>query len=308
MSNLKLFAITNALCVLMVGAPQVDSLEKQALSLVRAMPASALDAELPGRSFASWFEQLTGPKAGVIWQLTECGEQIVAPDQTGQDLPACAEVNASLPDGRKVFVRISVGTFKKGLTGKPVFFLAVIEQNKQFYQASRLSDLPEMLRAPDSVSDRLPNKRSATKTKNRKVNLPAINVGPVRIVTLSHYPSPPSSNVPGVQDQVQTPPPPLPQELEKVSESMLQSRAINRVNPVYPSNVRKLNGTGTVQVEVTISEIGLVVEAKAISGHLALRSAAVEAARKWVFKPAIFNDAPVKIKGVLTFTFGPDAK
>jgi len=308
MSSLKLFAITNALCVLMVGAPQVDSLEKQALSLVRAMPASALDAELPGRPFASWFEQLTGPKAGVIWQLTECGEQIVAPDQTGQDPPACAEVNASLPDGRKVFVRISVGTFNKGLTGKPVLFLAVIEQNNQFYQAGRLSDLPEMLRAPDSVSDGLPNKRPATKTKNRKVKLPAINVVPVRIVTLSHYPSPPSSNVPGVQDQVETPPPPLPQELEKVSESMLQSRAINRVNPVYPSNVRKLNAAGTVQVEVTISEIGLVVEAKAISGHLALRSAAVEAARKWVFKPAIFNDAPVKIKGVLTFTFGPDEK
>src|SRR5262245_49730643 len=308
MRNLKLFAITNVLCVWMAIAPQVDSFEKQALSLVRAMPASALDAELPGRSFGSWFEQLTGPKAGVIWQLTECGDQIVAPEKTGQDLPACAEVNASLPDGRKVFVRISVGTFKKGLTGKPVLFLAVIEQNKQFYQAGRLSDLPEMLRAPDSVSDGLPNKQPAKKTKNRKVNLPAINVGPVRMVTLSNYPSSPSSNVPGVQGQVETPPPPLPQDLEKVSESMLQSRAINRVNPVYPSNVRKLNAAGTVQVEVTISEIGLVVEARAISGHLALRSAAVEAARKWVFKPAFFNDAPVKIKGVLTFTFVPDAK
>src|SRR5262247_3506437 len=135
------------------SSTQADSFEKQALSLVRAMPASALDAELPGRSFGSWFEQLTGPKAGVIWQLTECGDQIVAPEKTGQDLPACAEVNANLPDGRRVFVRISVGTFKKGLTGKPVLFLAVIEQNKQLYQAGRLSDLPERLRATDSVSE-----------------------------------------------------------------------------------------------------------------------------------------------------------
>jgi TonB family protein len=69
-----------------------------------------------------------------------------------------------------------------------------------------------------------------------------------------------------------------------------------------------LNAIGTVEVEVTISEVGLVVEAKAISGHLALRSAAVEAARKWVFKPTIFSGAPVRIKGVLTFTFGPGAK
>lgn len=116
MTNLKLFAITNVLCVWMIGSPQIDSFEKQALSLVQAMPASALDAELPSRSFESWFKQVIGPKAGVVWQLTECGEQIVAPDKTEQDLSACAEVNANLPDGRKVFVVISVGTFKKGPT------------------------------------------------------------------------------------------------------------------------------------------------------------------------------------------------
>jgi TonB family protein len=294
------------------SSTQTDSFEKQALSLVRAMPASALDAGLPSSSFGSWIEEITGPKAGVIWQLTECGEQIVAPDKTGQDLPACAEVNANLPDGRKVFVMVSVGTFKKGLTGKPVLFRAVIEQNERFYLARRLSDLPEMLRAPDSVSEGLPIKRPATKTKNRNVKLPAINVGPVRLVTLSHYPSSPSSNVPGAQGQVETPPaapsPPLPQDPEKVSEGVLQGSAITRVNPVYPASARKMNATGTVEVEVTISEKGLVVEATAISGHFALRAAAVEAARKWVFKPAVFSGAPVKIKGVLTFTFAPGAK
>jgi TonB family protein len=312
MTNLKRFAITNVLCVLMAGAPQVDSFEKQALSLVREMPASALDAELPSRSFASWVEQVTGPKAGVVWQLTECGEQIVAPDKTGQDLPACAEVNANLPDGRKVFVMISVGTFKKGLSGNPVLFRAVIEHNERFYQASRLSELPEMLRAPDSVSASLPNKRAATKTKNPIVNLPAINAGPVWNVKLSRYPSSPSSKVPGAQGQVETPPveppPPLPEDPEKVSESVLQGSVITKVNPVYPPSARKMNATGTVEVEVTISEKGLVVDATAISGHFALRSAAVEAARKWVFKPAIFSGVPVKIKGVLTFTFGPGAK
>src|SRR5262249_4833111 len=104
------------------------------------------------------------------------------------------------------------------------------------------------------------------------------------------------------------PPLTLPQELEGISESVLQGRAINKVNPVYPPSARKLNATGTVQVEVTISEAGLVIDARAISGHLALRSAAVEAARKWVFNPTIFNDTPVRIKGVLTFTFGPGAQ
>jgi TonB family protein len=131
------------------------------------------------------------------------------------------------------------------------------------------------------------------------------------MVTLSHYPSSPSLNVPGAQGQVETPPAPPPLlrlEPEQVSEGVLQGSAITRVNPVYPRSARKMNATGTVEVEVTISEKGLVVEATAISGHIALRSAAVEAARKWVFKPAIFRGAPVKIKGVLTFIFGPGAK
>src|SRR5262249_17341365 len=103
--SLSLFlSVALWLCGSVASSTQTDSFEKQALSLVREMPASALDAELPGRSFASWFEQVTGPKAGVIWQLTECGEQMVAPDQTGQDLPPSPEVNPTLPHARNSFV------------------------------------------------------------------------------------------------------------------------------------------------------------------------------------------------------------
>jgi TonB family protein len=69
-----------------------------------------------------------------------------------------------------------------------------------------------------------------------------------------------------------------------------------------------MKATGTVEVEITISEVGLVIEAKATSGHLALRSAAVEAARKWVFKPAMLNDAAVRVKSVLTFVFAPSSQ
>ncbi len=308
--NLKIFVIANVLCIWMTGAPQIGSFEKQALSSAQGMAASDLDAELPSHPFAIWFGQIIGSKAGIVWQLTECGERTFAPDGTGQDLPACAEANATLPDGRKVFVVISVGTFKKGLTGKPAFFRAVLEQNEQLYQVRRLSDLPKMLRAPTG----LPDNQLATKTQNRIVNLPAIEVDSVRITAPFHYLAPPSSNVPpatGGSSQVDTtpaPPPPLPQAPEKLSESMLQSRATTRVKPVYPPSAKKMNAAGTVEVQVTISEAGTVVEATAISGHIALRSAAVEAARQWVFKPAISNGVPVQANGVLSFVFAPSAK
>ena len=80
------------------------------------------------------------------------------------------------------------------------------------------------------------------------------------------------------------------------------------VKPVYPPEAKKMNATGKVQVEITISEEGLVVEAKAISGHIALRSAAAEAARKWVFKPANYNGVNIKSKSILTFIFSPSSK
>jgi TonB family protein len=310
MTNLKVFVIANALCIWMSGGArsggaQIVSFEKQALSSARETLASNLDAGLPVRPFASWFGQIVGPKAGVVWQLTECGEQIAAPGQMGQDLPACAEVNAILPDGRKVFVAISIGTFKKGLAEKPAFFRAVIEKNEQFYQVLRLSDLPEMLRAPDGPH--------ATNAKNRIVNLPVIKADSARLAAPFHYLAPLSSIVPpatGGSIHVETPPPPpsLRQSVENVSENVLQDRVITMVQPVYPPSAKMINATGTVEVQVSISQEGLVVEAEAINGHFALRKAAVEAARKWVFKPVIFNGAPVRVKSVLTFVFAPGAR
>ena len=309
MSIWKLFAITTVLCAGMAFAHQIDSFEKQALSLAQTMPASDLDSKLPNLPFAGWLEQTVGAKAGVTWQLTECGRQLIATSGAENDLTACAEFNAVLPDKRRVFITISVGTFKKGLTGKPAFFSAVIEQDAELHQVRQLYELAEALRATERVSDNLLNKRPATKTKNQIVRLPAINVGSKLIVRPSSYLPSLTTNFPGPLSQLETPPhQPLSEELEKVSESVLQGRAIIKVNPVYPPSARKLNATGTVQVEVTISELGVVIEAIAISGHLALRSAAVDAARKWVFKPAILSGVPVKIKGVLSFNFGPGAR
>jgi TonB family protein len=292
-------------------AGQTGSFEKQAISSAQEMSASALDEALPNRPFVSWFSEIIGPKAGVVWQLTECGERIEA----GQDLPACAEVNASLPGGRKVFVVISVGTFKKGLTGKPSFFRAVIEQNERFYQVRRLSDLPGRLRAPEGPP--------TTGAKNRITDLPTIKMDSAWIVTPFRYLGPTFASLPPVtdgpslaEDPPAPPPPSTPsmpstpstQDIEKIPESESQSRAITKVKPVYPPTAKKMKATGPVEVEITISEAGLVIEATAISGHIALRNAAVDAARKWVFKPAILNGAPVRVKSVLTFVFAHSAQ
>ena len=302
---MKIFVIANVLCVWMAGATQGGSFERRAISSAQRVAASVLDEALPNRPFARWFNKTIGPDAGVVWQLTECGEKITAPGETGQDLPACAEINAYLPDGRRVFVAISVGTFKKGLTRKPSFILAVIEQNEQLYPVRRLSDLPERLRHPEGPSP--------TGAKNRIADLPAIKMDSGWFISPFRYLGPMFASVPPVaggpsQAEEPQPQPPPTQALAQVPESISLSRAVTKVNPNYPPTAGETNVTEIVEVEIIISEIGLVVEATAISGRLALRNAAEEAARKWVFEPAIRNGEPVRVKSVLTFVFTPIAK
>jgi TonB family protein len=303
-----LLSVALWLCGSVAGSMQKGSFEKQALASARDMPASGFDEALPDRLFGDWFNEIVGPNAGVVWQLTECGEQIGVPGQPGYDLPACAEINATLADGRKVFIAFSVGTFKKGLVGKPSFFRAVIEQNEQLYQVRRLGDLPKMLRSSPILS--------TAGAKNRIDDLPAIKMDSAPLVAPFRNPAPMSSSfLPGdgpMSQAEESPPPPPPPLLtenpELIPESVSQSRAIFKVKPDYPPAAKKMNATGMVEVEVVISETGFVVEATAISGHLALRNAAVEAARKWLFEPATLNGAPVKVKSVLTFVFAPSAK
>jgi TonB family protein len=59
-------------------------------------------------------------------------------------------------------------------------------------------------------------------------------------------------------------------------------------------------------VEVTIDETGNVTEASAVSGHALLKDAAVEAARKWKFRPPKISGAPVRMIGLVAFKFATD--
>ncbi len=284
---MKMSAIAIALFFWVGGMPQAGSFEKQALSLVQRMNASSLDSELPNSPFSTWFKQLIGPKAGVIWQLTECGDRSDAASGAEKDIPACAEANAGLPDGRKVIVVITVGTFKKGLIGEPTFFRAFVERHDQLFQIRRLRDLPGMLSAPEM----LPSSMSAIPVDLTTIKLPSqADYFLSQSTTLDTL---------QVSDKTVT----ARSNPQRISEGVLFGSAITKVKPLYPTSARKIQASGPVEVLITISENGRVIEARVISGNMALHNAALEAARKWVFKPTLLNGVPVKIQGALTFVF-----
>jgi protein TonB len=84
---------------------------------------------------------------------------------------------------------------------------------------------------------------------------------------------------------------PVPKQI-KVSGGVLQGSAIRKVQPQYPPIAKAAHASGAVQVQVTISEEGRVID-----------DAALQAAKQWAFKPTELSGVPVKVQGILTFNF-----
>ncbi|HTF38445.1 MAG TPA: energy transducer TonB, partial [Blastocatellia bacterium] len=86
---------------------------------------------------------------------------------------------------------------------------------------------------------------------------------------------------------------------------VFQGSATKRVAPEYPQDAKAARIFGSVVVEVTVNEAGKVISARSISGPVELRGAAVDAARRWEFRPTMLSGTPVKVIGTITFNFNP---
>jgi protein TonB len=89
----------------------------------------------------------------------------------------------------------------------------------------------------------------------------------------------------------------------KVSQPVLQGKALSRKTPEYPALARITKKEGSVVVEVVISPDGRVESARAISGDPLLAPTAVAAALEWKFQPTYLGNVPVRVAGAITFVF-----
>lgn len=88
-----------------------------------------------------------------------------------------------------------------------------------------------------------------------------------------------------------------------ITGGMLNDKALELPQPVYPEAAKQAHISGTVKVNVTIDEQGKVIAAEASEGPKELRAAAVEAARKARFEPVRLHGAGIKVSGVLVYKF-----
>jgi TonB family protein len=89
----------------------------------------------------------------------------------------------------------------------------------------------------------------------------------------------------------------------QINGGVLNGKATSLPQPVYPLIARQAHASGEVIVQVTIDETGNIVSAHAVSGHPLLQAAAVTAARQASFSATRLNGEPVKVSGVLVYTF-----
>jgi protein TonB len=81
---------------------------------------------------------------------------------------------------------------------------------------------------------------------------------------------------------------------------------VHQEMPVYPESAKKEKREGTVWVSVLVAIDGSVKETKVMSSENAspdLEKSAVDAAKKWTFKPATKEKKPVEFRATIPFRF-----
>jgi TonB family protein len=89
-------------------------------------------------------------------------------------------------------------------------------------------------------------------------------------------------------------PPAPPSALAPVAavKTVTDPKLISSTRLTYPATAKQSNVQGTVTVSANIGEDGKVVSAKALSGPLLLREAAVDSVKQWKYSPGLIDGKP----------------
>ncbi len=88
-----------------------------------------------------------------------------------------------------------------------------------------------------------------------------------------------------------------------ISQGVSHGLLIQKVQPVYPANARRMHVEGAVELQATIGKSGNIVTVKTLTGDTVLARAAKEAVLQWKYKPYLLNGEPVEIQTQITVNF-----
>lgn len=83
----------------------------------------------------------------------------------------------------------------------------------------------------------------------------------------------------------------------------MQGYLVQRVQPDYPPLARQARVQGTVVLAATINKQGRIENLQVASGPPMLVAAAIEAVRRWRYRPFLLNGEPVEVSTSITIVF-----
>ena len=105
-----------------------------------------------------------------------------------------------------------------------------------------------------------------------------------------------------------SPPPPPPVKPGgvrpiQVGEIVQQAKLLSQQKPHYPALARQARISGIVRLTAIISKSGTIEQLRVISGHPLLVKAALEAVKRWRYRPTILNGQPVRVETTVDVIF-----
>lgn len=88
-----------------------------------------------------------------------------------------------------------------------------------------------------------------------------------------------------------------------VENGLQATKLIKQVAPIYPSEARGREVTGTVRLEVLIATDGQVMNVRQLAGPPALGNAAVKAVKQWLYRPTIINGTATEVVTIVDVRF-----
>jgi TonB family protein len=85
----------------------------------------------------------------------------------------------------------------------------------------------------------------------------------------------------------------------------MASHLISARQPNYPILARIAKVQGQVVLQAVISPDGSVIATRVLSGHRLLRGAAINAVRRWRYRPYVADGRPVNVATIVTVDFHP---
>ena len=94
--------------------------------------------------------------------------------------------------------------------------------------------------------------------------------------------------------KVEAPKPAAPQRI-RVGGNVQKAMQLFTPSPVYPPLAKQARIQGVVKLNAVISKEGAIEQLTVVSGHPLLIPSALEAVKKWRYKPTLLNSEPVEV-------------